>query len=73
MDKNDCPCWGCVRRPNCKGCEEFNSYRQRKQKEADQRYVNNAFNRYEADLIQSRIAKKAERSKKKNMRWSNQK
>jgi hypothetical protein len=73
IDNTDCPCWGCTKRPDCYGCKEGNLWRLKKQAEKEQRYKNNAFQRYEFDARRRVMAAKANLSKKKNKRWGNQK
>ena len=70
LDK-DCPCnTECKRRPNCKGCEEGNAWRKKKQAEAEQRYKNNAFHRHEIDLFNSKLNKSI-KNQKRTKRWKN--
>ena len=48
--RRDCP-----DRPNCKGCVRGNEFRALKNRESKERYLNNGFNRYECDRVNTII------------------
>ena len=61
----DCPCTPeCKKRPNCKGCVEGNAWRKKKHEEAEQRYRENTFHRYEMDKFNENAQKHMENNKK---------
>ena len=61
----DCPCSkDCKKRPDCYGCKEGNLWRLKKQAEAEQRYINRAFNRYKIDRYNYYEKLNAENTKK---------
>lgn len=69
----DCPCnTDCPDRPNCKGCERGNAWRKKKQEEAEQRYKEKTFHRYEMEQFQKRFYKTVE-NRKKNKRLTTSK
>ena len=68
LDK-DCPCTiDCPDRPNCYGCVRGNQWRLKKQAEAKQRYINNAYKRHEIDLFNKKFNITVKHQKKPK-RW----
>lgn len=64
IDK-DCPCtMDCPDRPNCKGCERFKVYKEKKFAEYEQRQAERDFKDYEYDLYRKKFDMSVEKRKK---------
>lgn len=64
MDK-DCPCtMDCPDRPNCKGCERFKAYKEKKFAEYEERQTERDFKNYEYDLYRKKFDRSVENRRK---------
>lgn len=67
MDK-DCPCTiDCPDRPNCKGCEKFKAYKQKKLESYQYKSAEQEFKSYQMETF-NKAMKRADRFKRGNIK-----
>ena len=63
--QNDCPCWGCQDRgENCRTCQPYKEYEQKRNAKYKENIVNNEFSQYHYQKYTEKLKKYWKRRRK---------